>query len=142
MECFPVNVLIVKGDGTNLLSVTSKQANQISSLTVTDSTQVPIVGPYDFGDHRIVDGIVELANKNGIYRNSILGRRRNLFCLGRAFAGGQNAKDDQCHTLCKHLHPSPNNSRISQQLPEKPAKLAKNNFKTRYLPKNTELSSF
>ncbi len=27
----------------------------------------PWLGPYDFGDHRIVDGIMELANKNGIY---------------------------------------------------------------------------
>lgn len=62
MECFPVNVLIVKGDGTNLPSVTSKQDNQISSPTVTNCRQVPIVGPYDFGDHRI-----KLANKNGIY---------------------------------------------------------------------------
>lgn len=67
MESFPANVLIVKGDGTNLLSVTSKQANQISSLTATNCTLVPNVGRSDFGDHRIMDGITELANKNGIY---------------------------------------------------------------------------
>lgn len=70
-------------------------------------------------------------------RNSILGRWRKLFCQGRAFAGGENAKDDQCHTLCKHFRPSPNNSRISQQLPEKPAKLAK-----KKLPKKHRAEQF
>lgn len=41
-------------------------------------------------------------------------------------------------TSATHFHPCPNNSRISQQLPEKPAKLAKKTLKTHSLPINTE----
>ncbi len=34
----------------------------------------PFIGPYDFGDHGIADGIAEMANRNGISCSHEMGR--------------------------------------------------------------------
>lgn len=77
------------------------------------------IGPYDFRNHRIMDRIVEMANKNIMDWISVgvfffFFEKQEHFCTGRTFLGVCN-----CVSLKKQSRTSPNNSSLSQGSHEK-----------------------